>query len=115
MYIGSTLGYVEHQGKLTTLLLWTRLRLQKQRARESTAMLRTGPRILKILEIDTYSRLKKVGTWMKDDLCWFSFFLWFGIGGRSCYNLMAHTIRDTSCDGLQSLQVPGMDTEGKNC
>ena len=29
---------------------------------------------------DKCSRLQKVGTWMQDDLCWFSFFLGFGFG-----------------------------------
>ena len=34
------------------------------------------------------SRLRKVGTWMQHDLCSFSFFHFFGIGGRSCSNVL---------------------------
>ena len=29
---------------------------------------------------------------MEDDLCWFSFLLWFGVGGRSCSNFLASTV-----------------------
>ena len=31
-----------------------------------------------------YSRLQEVGTW----ICWISFLLWFGVGGRPCSNLL---------------------------
>ena len=40
-----------------------------------------------------YSRLQKVGTRIKDDLCWFSFFLRFEIGGRTCSDFLASTVR----------------------
>ena len=43
-----------------------------------------------------YSRLQKVGTWMKDDVCWLSFFLWFGIGGGTCSNFLASTVGRSS-------------------
>ena len=33
-----------------------------------------------------------LGTWMEDDLCWCSFFLWFGAGGRTCSNFLASTL-----------------------
>ena len=31
----------------------------------------------------------KTGTWMQDDVRWFSSFLWFGVGGRPCSNFLA--------------------------
>ena len=39
-----------------------------------------------------YSRLQKVGTWTKDVLCLVAFFLWFGVLGRSCSNLLEPTV-----------------------
>ena len=35
---------------------------------------------------------KKLGAWTNDDLCWFFYFLWFGVGGRSCFNCLASTV-----------------------
>ena len=29
---------------------------------------------------------------MYDDLCWFAFFFWFGVGGWSCSSLLASTV-----------------------
>ena len=29
---------------------------------------------------------------MKDDICWFSFFLWFGMGGRARSNFMGPNV-----------------------
>ena len=36
--------------------------------------------------------LGKVGTWMEDDSCCFSFFGWFGFGGRSCSSFLTTTV-----------------------
>ena len=43
-----------------------------------------------------YSRLQKVETWTKEDLCVFSFFPWFGVGGRPCSNFPAFTVHHGS-------------------
>ena len=51
----------------------------------------------------------KVGTWMKDDLLWFSFLPWFGVKGRSCSNFVPSTdtswffTKTTRCTSHQSL------------
>ena len=39
-----------------------------------------------------------VGIWMQNDLCWLSFFLWSGVGGRSCSNFLASTASPKVCD-----------------
>ena len=43
---------------------------------------------------------RKVGTWIQNDSCWYSFFLWFGVRGRSCSNFPASTA------GIQHIAHP---------
>ena len=60
--------------------------------------------------LEDYSRLPKVGTWMKDAFCWFFFFLCFGIGGRSCSNFMAPTINGHQAGWLETSYTPSEST-----
>ena len=52
-----------------------------------------GPSSSALSEIEEfYSRLQKVGIGIRDDLGWFAFFLWFGVGGYSYSNLLASAV-----------------------
>ena len=37
-----------------------------------------------------------------DDLCWSSFFLWFGVGGQSCPNCLASAVDPGANTGIES-------------
>ena len=63
-----------------------------------------------IIQIDLsncdFSRRQKVGTRMCNDLRWFSSFLWFAVGGRSCSNFLASTQIHMHLNERNKLQRP---------
>ena len=52
-----------------------------------------------------YSRLARVGTWLEDDICWLSCFLWLWVGVGSCSNFQASVVPDSSSTSVDLLRL----------